>query len=157
LVEQDRVDHWNLTKYLASIGMGKEEAEAWTGARTRGTPFKADDSDGLGNHLDKIWDRSSTRVTHSNFSKGTGQLRPNDELRKQQFRDRIAPLRSFVAMLWAYSFAIWIYVIALQYTNAGSVYWSLAAWLPIRLDYFGEAGFLSSFLFAIIWVKLKLT
>ena len=137
--------------------MGKEEAEAWTRARTRGAPFKADYSDGLGNHLDKMWDRSLTRLAHSTLSKGTGQLRPIDELRKQQFRDRIALLRSFVALLWAYSFAIWIYVIVLQYTNAGSVYWSLATWLPIRLDYFGEASFLSSFFFAIIWVKLKLT
>jgi hypothetical protein len=155
LAEQDLKDQWNLTKYLTSLGMSKEEAEAWIKARTSGASFRADYSDGVGSHLDKVWDRNSTWLGHATLNKGTGQLRPIDELRKQQLLDRIATLRSFAAVLWAYSFAIWIYVIVFQYTNPGSVYWPLATWLPIRLDYFGEAGFLSSFLFAIIWVKLK--
>ncbi len=135
--------------------MSKEEAEAWIKARGKGDPFKADYSDGLGSHLDKVWNRSSAGLIHSNVSKATGQLRPINELRQQHFLNRIATLRNFVAVLWAYSFAIWIYVIAFQFMNPRSVYWSLAVWLPIRLDYFGEAGFLASFVFAILWVKLK--
>jgi hypothetical protein len=36
----------------------------------------------------------------------------------------------------------------LQYPT--SVSWGLAVWLPIRLDYLGEAAFMFSFLFAMI-------
>jgi len=146
---------WDMTKYLISLGMSKAEAEAWIKARQKGDAFKMDYSDGLGSHLDKVWDRSLTGLIHSNVSKATGQLRPIGELREQHLLSRFATLRNLVAVLWAYSFAVWIYVIAFQFANPGSVYWPLATWLPIRLDYFGEAGFLTSFLFAIIWVKLK--
>jgi hypothetical protein len=148
-------NQWDLTNYLISLGMSKEEAEAWIKARGKGDPFKADYSDGLGGHLDKVWDRSLAGLIHSNVSKATGQLRPINELRKQQFLNRFATLRNLVAVLWVYSFAVWVYVIAFQFSNPNSVYWPLATWFPMRLDYFGELGFLASFVLAIIWVKLK--
>ena len=59
-------------------------------------------------------------------------------------------------VLWGYSFAIWIYVTSFQIAHPESVLWHLAVWLPwLRLDYFGEAGFIASFAFALAWVKLK--
>lgn len=60
-----------------------------------------------------------------------------------------------IAVLWFYSLAIWIYVVAFQIANPVSLYWPVAWWLPIRMDYFGEAGFITSFTLAIIWAKLK--
>jgi len=33
-------------------------------------------------------------------------------------------------------------------SDPGSMYWPVALWLPIRMDYFGEAGFIVSFIFA---------
>jgi len=47
-------DHWHLTGYLTSMGMSKKEAEAWIEARRKGQSFKADSSDALGDHLDRI-------------------------------------------------------------------------------------------------------
>jgi|SRR5208282_2384563 len=155
LVEQELDNQWDLTNYLTSLGMSKEEAEAWVKARRKGDTFKADYSDGVGSHLDKVWRRSLEGLIQPTMSRATGQLRPIGELREQHLLSRFATLRNLVAVLWAYSFAIWMYVIAFQFANPHSVYWPLATWLPIRLDYFGEAGFLASFLFAIIWVKLR--
>ena len=59
-------------------------------------------------------------------------------------------------VLCGFSFVIWAYVIGFQMAHPESVYWKLAVWLPwIRMDYFGEAGFIASFAFALAWVKLK--
>jgi hypothetical protein len=38
----------------------------------------------------------------------------------------------------------WGYVVAMQLRHLGSVYDVLAEWMPIRLDYFGEAAFILS-------------
>jgi hypothetical protein len=43
----------------------------------------------------------------------------------------------------------WGYVVALQIRNENWVYDVLAKWAPIRLDYFGEIGFIISLLCAI--------
>ena len=40
----------------------------------------------------------------------------------------------------------WTYVVAMQLRSFHIVYGPLAMWLPIRLDYFGEAAFLLSML-----------
>jgi hypothetical protein len=148
-------NQWDLTNYLISLGMSKEEAEAWIKARRKGDTFKADYSDGIGGHLDKMWRRSLEDLIQPTMSRATGQLRPIGELREQHLLSRFATLRNLVAVLWVYSFAVWVYVIAFQFSNPNSVYWPLAIWFPMRLDYFGEAGFLASFVLAIIWVKLR--
>ena len=56
--------------------------------------------------------------------------------------------KGLLLVAWGYSFAIWLYVIAMQLLDPKSIYWPLATWLPIRLDYFGEAAFAFSFVMA---------
>ncbi|MGA3405817.1 MAG: hypothetical protein ABSD49_08815 [Candidatus Bathyarchaeia archaeon] len=51
-----------------------------------------------------------------------------------------------------YGLLVWGYVVALQVRRPNWVYDVLATWLPIRLDYFGEIGFVASFLFAMVLV-----
>ena len=46
-----------------------------------------------------------------------------------------------------YSLLVWLYVIVFQYVNPNSVYWGLAWWLPIRMDYLAETAFIASFIF----------
>jgi hypothetical protein len=58
-------------------------------------------------------------------------------------------------VLCIYSFAVWVYVVAFQVANPDSVYWGLAWWLPVRLDYLGEAAFVLSFVFALLWQRTK--
>jgi hypothetical protein len=137
---------WDLTGYLVSLGLSRNEAVAWARAREEDRPFKADWSDGVGHHLDKIWSRLDARPSMT-----TGRVPITNETRSSL--DRLTP-RRLVAILWAYSFAIWIYVVANQFANWRSLYWPVAWWLPIRLDYFGELGFVFSFVFAVLWVKL---
>lgn len=48
-----------------------------------------------------------------------------------------------------YGLLVWGYVVALQVRRENWVYDVLATWVPIRLDYFGEIGFVISFLCAI--------
>jgi len=48
-----------------------------------------------------------------------------------------------------YGLLAWGYVVAMQVRNANWVYDVLAKWAPIRLDYFGEIGFIISLLCAI--------
>jgi len=48
-----------------------------------------------------------------------------------------------------YGLLAWGYVVALQIRNENWVYEVLAKWVPIRLDYFGEIGFIISLLCAI--------
>ena len=43
----------------------------------------------------------------------------------------------------------------MQLTNPPSVYWVLAQWLPIRLDYFAETMFIASFILAIIFSVIE--
>ena len=48
-----------------------------------------------------------------------------------------------------YGLLMWGYVVALEVRREDWVYDILATWVPIRLDYFGEIGFVISFLCAI--------
>ena len=50
----------------------------------------------------------------------------------------IAVLRT----LFLYGSTSWVYVVALQVTHPHSVFLGLAWWFPVRLDYFGEMGFI---------------
>ncbi len=56
--------------------------------------------------------------------------------------------KGVLLVAWGYAFAVWLYVIAMQLFYPQSIYWPLATWLPIRLDYFGEAAFVFSFIMA---------
>jgi hypothetical protein len=79
-----------------------------------------------------------------------------EELRQLERGKQLAVWRRTALVLWGYSFAIWLYVTGFQIVHPESVLWQLAVWLPwIRLDYFGEAGFIASFAFALAWIKLK--
>jgi hypothetical protein len=55
---------------------------------------------------------------------------------------------SIVLCVW--SLSVWVYAIAMQLRYPEAVYWPLAVWLPIRLDYLGEAAFILSLIFGII-------
>jgi hypothetical protein len=59
-------------------------------------------------------------------------------------------IRRICVVLWGYCLAVWLYVIAFQLRYSRSVYYPLAWWLPIRLDYLGEIAFALSFIFALI-------
>jgi hypothetical protein len=48
------------------MGMSKKEAEAWIKARRKGQSFKADSSDALGDHLDRILKRNSKILERNN-------------------------------------------------------------------------------------------
>ena len=61
---------------------------------------------------------------------------------------RHSHLRGFLFVAWGYAFAVWLYVVAMQLFYPKSLYWPIATWLPIRLDYLGEAAFLFSFITA---------
>jgi hypothetical protein len=63
------------------------------------------------------------------------------ELRRSHFK-------GVLLVVWGYAFAVWLYVVAMQLFYPKSLYWPLATWLPIRLDYFGEAAFVFSFIMA---------
>ena len=45
-----------------------------------------------------------------------------------------------------FTFAVWLYVIAVQFLHPNWIYGSFATWLPIRMDYVGEAAFILSFI-----------
>ena len=139
---------WDLRKYLVSLGLSQREAELWVYARQENQPLKANSSDALGEHLDRVWKRSSVSANMA-----TGQIPISRKYRYSQ--GRLATRRMAITILWAYSFAIWIYVVAFQIANPRSPYWPVAWWLPIRMDYFGEIAFMLSFVFAISWVKLS--
>ena len=44
--------------------------------------------------------------------------------------------------LFLYGSTSWVYVVALQVTHPDFVFLGLAWWFPVRLDYFGEMGFI---------------
>jgi len=141
-------EEWDLVGYLVSLGLSRKEAVDWAKARDGEQSFRADWSDGVGHHLDKIWSRLD-----SSPSMATGQIPISPKHRFSQ--GRLATRRMAITILWAYSFAIWVYVVAFQIANPMSPYWPVALWLPIRMDYFGEIAFVLSFVFAIVWVKLR--
>jgi hypothetical protein len=69
--------------------------------------------------------------------------------RVQRSELRRSRLRSLLLVAWGYAFAIWLYVIGMQLLYPKSIYWLLATWVPIRLDYLGETAFVFSFFVAI--------
>ncbi len=56
--------------------------------------------------------------------------------------------KGLLLVVWGYAFAVWLYVVSMQLFYPKSLYWPVATWLPIRLDYFGEAAFVFSFIMA---------
>ena len=62
---------------------------------------------------------------------------------------RTTLIRRLSFVLWGYCFAVWLYVVVFQFTSPDSIYDVLVWWLPIRMDYIGEAGFILSFVFAL--------
>jgi len=70
---------------------------------------------------------------------------------------RLTLIQRASAVIWGYSMGVWLYVIAMQLRYPDSVYWPLAVWLPIRLDYLGEAAFVLSFVFAMVTTKISAT
>jgi hypothetical protein len=64
-------------------------------------------------------------------------------------------VKGLLLIVWGYAFAVWLYVIAMQLVYPGALYWAVATWLPIRLDYFGESAFFFSFIvsIAVIWTQ----
>jgi hypothetical protein len=64
MVDHEPTEQWNLTDFLTSMGMSKEEAEAWIKARKKGRSFKTGPSDLIGEELDKILERN-TKVIYT--------------------------------------------------------------------------------------------
>jgi hypothetical protein len=163
MADQNSNAKWDLTSYLTSLGMSQEKAEAWIKARVDARSFKTNESDEVGSIQDDVW-KLNMRIDERRGDAGlrvselNPQLQDIRELRQQHLRSRMSGFRKIAAILWFYSFAIWMYVIAFQIVQPKSVFWPLAVWLPrwVRLDYFGEAGFIASFGFALIWAKLSL-
>jgi hypothetical protein len=65
---------------------------------------------------------------------------------------RVTLIQRVCIVVWGYCLAVWLYVIAFQLRYPDSVYDTLVWWLPIRMDYLGEAAFTLSFIFALIIV-----
>ena len=64
-------------------------------------------------------------------------------------------IRRICVVLWGYSLAVWLYVLAYQLRYRDGIYDVLTWWLPIRMDYLAEAAFALSFLFALIAVSYR--
>lgn len=81
-------------------------------------------------------------------------LKNDDGNRRHWTSEQLLKFRGLMMILWAYSFAVWLYVVAMQLRSVESVYWRFATWVPVRMDYLGEAAFLFSFLMCIMIVLL---
>ena len=53
-----------------------------------------------------------------------------------------------------YGLATWLYVILIEITHPRWIYNPLAVWCPIRVDYFGEIGFII-FILSFFLLRLK--
>jgi len=148
--ELDSTNRWHLTDFFISLGMNRDDVRAWLRDRRQGRSFKADSSDSVGEHLDRVWKRMQA-------SEALQQLKRPGETQQGVQRDRLGMWRRIFAVLSIYGCLCWMYVIVFQMVNLESPYWPLAVWLPawVRMDYFGETSFLLSFVFAILWAKLK--
>jgi hypothetical protein len=82
------------------------------------------------------------RVENSFVTKSTKIVRYRQQ--KRSFLD----YKTLLTVVWGYALMVWLYVIAMQLRFPDSVYWPLAVWLPIRIDYLGEIAFIFSFLLA---------
>jgi len=108
---------------LTSIGFTKEEAKSFLA--------------GIENAFD-------SRTIMAPKSEPDRVLRYRAE-RAQLTRSRF---KGLLLVVWGYAFAVWLYVVSMQLFYPKSLYWPVATWLPIRLDYFGEAAFVFSFIMA---------
>jgi hypothetical protein len=68
---------------------------------------------------------------------------------EQRSERRHSRVKGLLLIVWGYAVAVWLYVIAMQLVYPDSLYWPVATWLPIRLDYFGESAFFFSFIVSI--------
>jgi hypothetical protein len=63
---------------------------------------------------------------------------------------KFSVLRRLLVVFCFFALLIWVYVVAFQIADPESPYWPVAVWLPIRMDYFGETGFIAAFICAIL-------
>jgi hypothetical protein len=77
------------------------------------------------------------------------------ECRAQRSEPKRSAFRGFLLVARGYVFVVCIYAVAMQLFYPNSIYRALATWLPIRLDYFGEAAFISSFIVATALIMWK--
>jgi len=68
------------------------------------------------------------------------------KFRAQKSELRRTRFKKLLLIVWGYAFAVWIYVITIQFFHPEWIYEPFATWLPIRMDYVGEAAFVSSFI-----------
>jgi hypothetical protein len=68
------------------------------------------------------------------------------KFRTQKIQLRRSQLKNILLILGGYAFAVWTYVIAVQFIHPEWVYEPFASWLPIRMDYVGETAFVASFI-----------
>ena len=62
--------------------------------------------------------------------------------RDEKTADRIA--YAFLRTMFLFGLVAWGYVAAMQLRDFHVMYQPMAVWVPIRLDYFGEAAFVLS-------------
>jgi hypothetical protein len=70
-------------------------------------------------------------------------------MRRSQLR------RGVLLVALGYSIAVWLYVVAMQLFYPNSIYFAFATWLPIRMDYVGEAAFVFSIISATALIMSK--
>ena len=62
-------------------------------------------------------------------------------------------LRRTAVILWLYSLLVWLYVIAMQLRYPDSPHMAFAQWIPVRMDYLGEAAFFLSLILGIFVIN----
>jgi hypothetical protein len=68
------------------------------------------------------------------------------KFRAQKSEARRLRLKHLLLIGWGYAFAVWLYVITIQFLHPTWIYVPFVTWLPIRMDYIGEAAFVASFI-----------
>jgi hypothetical protein len=63
--------------------------------------------------------------------------------------------RYMLLIACGYALAVWAYVIGVQFTHPDWIYAPFATWLPIRMDYVGDAAFIASLAIIIILMMWK--
>ena len=92
-----------------------------------------------------------------------GQIKPEPKkepdtvvkYRTQLSERKNSRLTGTLVVVCGFSVAVWLYVIAMQFFYPASIYWPLVTWLPIRLDYVGEAAFVFALFIAISVVMVN--
>jgi len=115
---------------LTAIGFTKEEAKSFLAG------------------IENAFDSQTIIAPKTELDRAVKYRAERSELRRSQ-------LKGLILVAWGYAFAVWLYVVAMQLLNPESLYWPIATWLPIRLDYFGEAAFVFSFIMAIAVTMLN--